>query len=168
MNISFPVLSCHRTRLGAFALASCLAATAAFAGAPRVSHIYPGGAQRGGEMEVTCFGSNLSDARALLFDEPGFESQITPVDNAKFTAKIKVAPDARLGEHTLRIITNSGIADVRTFYVTPFPMVAEAVSKALPKPPQHIELNTSVYGHTPDDAVAKYDVNLKKGQRLSG
>ncbi|MEP6673115.1 MAG: PPC domain-containing protein [Chthoniobacter sp.] len=164
----FPILSALRIRCGALAAASCLLATSALAGSPRASHIYPGGAQRGGEMEVTCTGTNLEDARTLLFDEPGsFESQVLTADKGKFTAKIKVAPDARLGEHTLRIITASGIADVRTFYVTPFPMVAEADSKVRPKPVQHIELNTTVYGHTPDDAVAKYDVDLKKGQRLS-
>lgn len=166
--MSFPVLTSLRTRFGVFALASCVLAASALAGSPRVSHIYPGGAQRGGEMEVTCFGTNVDDARTLLFDEPkSFESQILTADKGKFTAKIKVAADARLGEHTLRVITNSGIADVRTFYVSPFPMVAEADSKTRPKPPQHIDLNTTVYGHTPDDAVAKYDVDLKKGQRLS-
>jgi hypothetical protein len=169
--MSFPVLSSvlRRNHFGAVVVASCVVAVSgAFAGTPRLNHIYPGGAQRGGEMEVTCYGTNLADARTFVFDEPAsFESQILTADGGKFTAKIKVAPNARLGEHTLRVITNSGIADVRTFYVTPFPMVAEADVKQRPKPPQHIELNTSVYGHTPDDDRDTYEVDLKKGQRLS-
>ncbi|MEI9898374.1 MAG: hypothetical protein WDN28_32080 [Chthoniobacter sp.] len=97
----FPVLASLRTRCGAIALASSLFAAGALAGTPRVSHIYPGGAQRGAEMEITCFGSNLDDTRTFLFDEPAsFESQILTAEKGKFTAKIKVAPDARLGEHT--------------------------------------------------------------------
>jgi hypothetical protein len=56
---------------------------------------------------------------------------------------------------------------MRVFYVTPFPMVAEADSKVKPKPPQRVELNTTVYGHTPDDTRVTYEVDLKKGQRLS-
>jgi len=36
-----------------------------------------------------------------------------------------------------------------------------------PKPAQHVELGTTVYGHTPDDAQVSYEVDLKKGQRLS-
>src|SRR5690349_9284982 len=116
----FPILSSARARFGAVALASCILSASAFAGTPRCSHIYPAGAQRGTEMEVTCSGQNLSDARTLVFDEPGFESTIKPVNNASFTAKIKVPANARLGEHTLHVITNSGITDLRVFYVTPF------------------------------------------------
>jgi len=149
-------------------MASCFLAASAFAGTPRVSFIYPAGIQRGSEIEVTCSGQNLSDARTFVFDEPGFESQIEKLEtNAKFTAKIKAGPNVRLGEHTLRIVTADGIADVRTFYVTPFPMVEEAVSKEKPVPPQHIALNTTVYGRTPDDKRSQYEVDLKKGQRLS-
>ena len=165
VNMPFPNPVLRRACLGA--VASCALVASAFAGSPRLYHTYPAGAQRGGEMEVTCSGQNLEDPRTLLFDEPGFESQIMTSDKGKFTAKIKVPADARLGEHTFRVICNSGVSDVRLFFVSPFPMVAEAESKQRPKPPQHIELNTTVYGHTPDDAKAEYEVDLKKGQRLS-
>ena len=152
MKTSFPFLSFS-------ALAWCLLGAGALAGSPRVYQTYPGGAQRGSEIEVLCSGANLEDARSFLFDEPGFESEILSADKSKFRAKIKVAPNVRLGEHNFRVITASGIADVRLFYVTPFPMVAEVESKAKPKPAQHIELNTTVYGHTPDDEQAKYEVD---------
>jgi hypothetical protein len=167
--MTFPVLSSlvSRSRCGALAIASCIVAASAFAGSPRLSHTYPACAQRGGEMEVTCTGQNLADARTFLFDEPGFESEILTAEAGKLTAKIKVAADARLGEHSFRLITASGVADLRLFYVSPFPMIAEADSKTKPKPPQHVELNTTVYGRTPDDAVVTYEVDLKKGQRLS-
>src|SRR5260221_3471635 len=168
--MSFPVSSSalRRACFGAVTFASCLLAANAFAGSPRLSHTYPAGGQRGAEIEVTCSGQNISDPRTLLFDDPGFESQIVKsINNASFTAKIKVPADARLGEHTFRVICNSGVTDVRLFFVSPFPMVAEAESKQRPKPPQHVELNTTVYGHTPDDAKVQYEVDLKKGQRLS-
>jgi hypothetical protein len=144
-----------------------LFAATAFAGSPHVSYIYPAGAQRGGEMEVQCSGLNLEDARDFLFDDPGFTSEILTTEKNTFKAKIHVPADARLGEHTCRVVTKSGIADLRVFYVSPFPMVAEAVSKVVPKPAQHIDLNTTVYGHTPEDARSSYEVDLKKGQRLS-
>src|SRR5258708_26858969 len=167
--MTFPVLSSLSlgSRRSVVAIASFVVAASAFGGSPRVSHIYPGGATRGTEIEVTCSGTNLADARTFVFDEPGFESQILTAEGGKFTAKIKVAPNVRLGEHTLRIVTGSGIADVRAFFVVPFPMVEEVPVKQKPKPPQHIELNTTVYGHTPDDDRDTYEVDLKKGQRLS-
>lgn len=164
----FPIFSSVRCRpFGVAVLASCILSASAFAGSPRCSHIYPAGAQRGAEMDITCFGTNLADARTFVFDEPGFEAKILTAEAGKMTAKIKVAPNVRLGEHTLHIITNTGITDLRVFYVTPFPMVEEAPSKTKVKPPQHIELNTTVYGHTPDDDRDTYEVDLKKGQRLS-
>jgi hypothetical protein len=164
-----PILEKSLRRVGrsAVLLTCTFLGAAAWAGSPRVSFTYPAGAQRGGEMEVTCSGSNLEDVKSFLFDEPGFESQILTTDKGKFTAKIKVAPDVRLGEHTFRVVTASGVADLRLFYVSPFPMVAEAESKVRPKPAQHVELGTTVYGHTPDDAQVSYEVDLKKGQRLS-
>jgi hypothetical protein len=155
-------------KYSAAALASCFLAATAFAGSPHCTLIYPGAAPRGGDMEVTCSGQNLSDARDILFDEPGFKTEILTSESAgSFKAKIHVASDVRLGEHTCRVITKSGIADVRLFYVTPFQMVAEADSKVKPKPAQHIDLNTTVYGHTPEDARSSYEVDLKKGQRMS-
>jgi hypothetical protein len=165
--MSFPILSSVRARFGAVALASCILSASAFAGTPRVSHIYPGGAQRGGEMDITLTGTNLADARSFVFDEPGFEAKVLTAEGGKVTAKVKVAPNVRLGEHTLHVITSSGVSDLRVFYITPFPMVEEVAVKQKVKPPQHIELNTTVYGHTPDDDRDTYEVDLKKGQRLS-
>ena len=165
-----PILekSLRRVSRGAVLLTCTFLGAAAWAGSPRVSFMYPAGAQRGGEIEVTCSGQNLGDARTFLFDEPGFTSEILSADaNNTFKAKIHVAPDVRLGEHTYRVITKSGVADLRLFYVTPFPMVAEADSKVKPRPAQHIDLNTTVYGHTPEDARSSYEVDLKKGQRMS-
>ena len=139
------------------------------AGTPRLQHIEPAGAQRGGEMEIVCSGSNLSDPREFLFDTAGFTvSDIKEPTAGRFKAKVKVAPDVRLGEHQFRVITASGISDVRLFYVSPYPMVAEAPKpKDNPDQPQAVPLGVTVFGHTPNDEQDKYEVQAKKGQRLS-
>ena len=77
---------------------------------------------------------------------------MTPVaaEKAKFKAKVKVPADAHLGEHTFRVITASGVADLKLFCVSPFPLVEEqAEDKADPYKPQPIALGTTVYGRTP-------------------
>jgi len=156
-----------RWKFAATNLAACFVAGASFAGTPRLNHAMPAGAQRGTEVEVTFSGSNLSDARGFLFDEPGFEGEVLAKAVAgNFKAKIKVAPDVRLGEHRFRVITASGVSDVRLFYVTPFPVVAEAEDKKDPNAAQVIALNTTVSGRTQDDDVDRFQVELKKGQRL--
>lgn len=147
-------------------LAICALASTALAGTPRLSYLFPAGGQRGNEIEVQFTGSNLADATGLLFDEPGFESTFTS-DAGKVTAKIKIAPDVRLGEHTFRMVTASGVSDVRLFYVTPFPMVKEQTEdRKMPPTPQPVALGSTVYGTTPDDDQDRFEVELKKGQRL--
>jgi len=149
-------------------LAVCALASTALAGSPRLSYLTPPGCTRGSEMEITFSGTNLTDARGFLFDEPGLEGTITGQEGGKLTAKIKAAPDARVGEHTVRVITNSGVSDVRLIYVTPFPMVKEAPEdRKMPPTPQPVALGTTVYGSTPDDDQDRYEVELKKGQRLA-
>ena len=155
--------------LAAVTSMACALASTAEAGTPRLSHVSPAGGQRGAETEVTFIGSNLLDARGFLFDEPGIEGTVKTEGN-KVTGMIKIAPGVRLGEHTFRLITASGVSDVRLFYVTPFPIVKEAAEVKPPAPPaapQPVALGTTVFGNTPDDDQDKFEVELKKGQRLS-
>lgn len=157
----------------AVSAAAMVLSSSALAGSPRLIHVHPAAAPRGGEIEMELKGNNLADAREFLFDAPGFTvSEIRPPDEKeknRILAKIKVAPEVALGEHPFRVITQSGISDVRLLYVTPFPMVAEAKEeKGKPAPgPLPVALGTTVYGHVPNEDVDQYEVEAKKGQRIS-
>jgi len=146
-----------------------LMAGTALAGSPNVSTILPAVGQRGQEVEVVLSGSRLADARTLLFNDPGIQVLgVSDADNGKFKAKLKIAPDARLGEYVVRAVTNSGISDVRLFYVTPYPVQKEAdEDKIDPYKPQSVPLGVTIYGSTPGEDQDHFEVDLKKGQRLS-
>jgi hypothetical protein len=146
-----------------------LAGVSVWAGSPNVSTITPAVGQRGTEVEVVVAGSRLSDARTLLFNEPGIEVVgVSGAENGKFKAKLKIAADARLGEYVYRAVSNSGIADTRLFYVTPYPVQKEAEEdKAAPYKPQSTPLGVTVYGSTPGEDQDHFEIELKKGQRLS-
>jgi hypothetical protein len=151
-------------------LATCIApAFTAFAGSPTVGQIIPAAAQRGTEAEVLLTGGNLGDARTLLFDQPGIECvSVSEVAGGKFKAKLKVAADARLGEYVFRAITNSGVGDARLFYVTPYPVVKEADEVAAdPYKLQPAKLGTTIYGTAPGEDQDHFEVEAKKGQRIS-
>ena len=151
-------------------LASCIVpSVAAFAGSPLVGQIVPAAAQRGTESEVLLTGSNLGDARTLLFDQPGIECvSVSEVAAGKFKAKLKVAADARLGEYAFRAITNSGIGDVKLFFVTPYPVQKEADEVAAdPYKVQSAKLGTTFYGTAPGEDQDHFEVEAKKGQRIS-
>ena len=151
-------------------LASCIVpALSAWAGSPTVGQITPSVAQRGTEAEIVLTGNNLGDARTLLFDQPGIECVgVSEVAGNKFKAKLKVAPDARLGEYAFRTVTNSGLGDVKLFFVTPYPVQKEADED--PKEPYKVQpakLGTTFYGTAPGEDQDHYEVEAKKGQRIS-
>jgi hypothetical protein len=150
-------------------LSSIAVVSSAVAGSPNNNLITPGAGQRGTEIEVVLSGARLMDARSLLFNEPGIEVLgVSEAEAGKFKAKLKIAPNARLGEYVCRAVTSSGIADTRLFYVTPYPVQKEAdEDKADPYKVQAVPLGVTVYGGTPGEDQDHFEVELKKGQRLS-
>jgi hypothetical protein len=148
-------------------LATLLATATVFAGSPRLNHTYPAVGQRGTEMEITCKGGNLADAKSLMFNSGAIQSTaIVKAEGGQVVAKIKIAPDAKIGEHAYRVITASGVSDLRLFYVTPFPIVEKKREKEQPDAPLAVALGTTVYGHTQGESQDHFEVELKKGQRL--
>lgn len=139
------------------------------AGSPDLVTIFPGGAQRGTEVDVVCAGARLADVRSLLFTQPGIEVLgVSEAEAGKFKAKLKIAPDARIGEYFFRVVTNSGISDMRLFFVTPFPLQSEAEEdKENPVKPQTVPVNVSLYGATKGQDQDHFEVEMQKGQRLA-
>jgi hypothetical protein len=163
---------CGPSRAVLCPLSALVLTASAFAGSPRLLSVIPGAGPRGGEIELDLKGNNLADARELMFDAPGFTvtELKPPAENEKnrLKAKIQIAPDVRLGEHSFRVITQSGISDIRLLYVTPFPVVPEAEeAKDGNTPPQPIALGTTVFGRVQNEDVDKFEVEAKKGQRIS-
>ena len=151
-------------------LASCiLPALSAWAGSPSTAQIVPAAAQRGTEVEVLVTGGRLTDARTLLFDEPGIECVgVSAATAGSFKAKLKIAPNARIGEYVFRAVTNSGIGDTRLFYVTPYPVQKEADEVAAdPYKVQPAPLGVTIYGSIPGEDQDHFEIEAKKGQRIS-
>lgn len=146
-----------------------LSASVLEASDPRLSLIRPRGAQRGTEVELTFSGNRLEDAEQIFFYSEGFEQvSIEPVNANACKAKIKIAPETRLGEHVMQVRTKSGISDYRTFWVGAFPSLEEKEPNTTFEQPQEIELvNTTVEGRIDNEDVDYFRVNAKKGQRIS-
>ena len=153
------------------ALLSCvllLSASAAFAASPRLSIILPRGLQRGNEVTLTFSGSLLQDAQEVFFYEPGFEvTKIEPINANSFKATIKVAADARLGEHVCQVRTASGVSDFRTFFVGYLPDAYEKEPNDEFAAPQEIPINVTVSGVANNEDVDYYMVEAKKGDRIA-
>lgn len=154
--------------IGAFA-AILFSAAVARAGSPSVTSVVPAAAQRGTEIEVVVKGARLDDVRTLLFDQPGIKVVgVSAAEREKFIARLKVAADARIGEYPFRAVTASGISDVRLFYVTPYPLLKEMdEEKGDNGKVQSVPLGVTIYGSVPGEDQDRFEVELKKGQRLS-
>lgn len=142
-------------------------ASPAFAAAPHIGQPRPVGGQRGAEVVVSIPGDRLQDANDLFFYEPGLTlAKIEPAEH-EVKATIKIAPDCPIGEHRFRVRTATGISLLRTFHVGALPVVAEAEPNSDFAKPQKIEMNVTVEGVVENEDVDYYEVQARKGQRIT-
>ena len=152
--------------LGCLALLSFPLAT--FGATPSLGGISPRGAQRGTEAEFVFSGDRLSDAQEVLLYQPGLTvTKFEIVNTNQLKVKVKVAPDARLGEYSVRVRTLTGISDLRTLYVGTLPQVDEKEPNSDFASPQKIPLNVTVAGVVENEDVDYYLVEAKQGQRIT-
>jgi len=138
-----------------------------FAASPRLTSVTPRGIQRGGEHELTFNGSNLGDARGILFYDSGLEVLEVKGDGNNAKVRVRVAPDCRLGEHVAQVRTASGISDYRTLYIEDLPVVDEVEPNSDFTAPQAISLGHVVNGNIGNEDVDYYVLDAKQGQRIS-
>lgn len=149
-------------------LLTLLVPALSWAASPFLGVITPRGGQRGTEVEFTFHGARLKDAQEILWYSPGFTAgKIEVVNDNVVKAKIKIAPDARLGQHSVRLRTATGISDLKTIFVGALPEIVENEPNSEFKTPQKIPLNVTVNGTIENEDVDYYSVDCKKGQRLS-
>jgi hypothetical protein len=139
-----------------------------FAASPILNAINPRGGQRGTDVVLSFTGGRLTDAVEVQVYYPGITvSKLEVVNDATLKVTIKIAPDCRFGEHVLRVRCASGITEMRTFWVGPYPTVDEKEPNNDFSAPQRIPLNCTVQGIADNEDVDYYSVEMKKGQRLS-
>lgn len=146
----------------------CLYGSACFGASPSLGSVTPRGVQRGTDAVLFFNGGRLSDAKEILFYSPGLTvTKLDVVNDGQVKAVVKIAPDCRLGEHIVRLRSATGVSEMRTFWVGPFPVVDEKEPNSDFDKPQKIALNVTVQGQVDSEDNDYFAVELKKGQRLS-
>ncbi|MCD0461686.1 pre-peptidase C-terminal domain-containing protein [Roseiconus lacunae] len=155
----------HSTMMAVLAV---FTTSSAMATIPVVTQLEPRGVVRGEETVIQFKGSRLSDASEVLCDLPGIEIlEVKAVNNSQVDVKVKAAADLTPGLYPLRLITKSGIANLRLLGVGAMPIVKEAEPNNEFDAPQKIELNSTVDGVVTREDIDHYQVDLKKGQTLN-
>jgi len=143
-------------------------ATVLLAVDPRLNGVYPPGLQVGTEAELRLEGDRLNDAREILLYHPGVAVvELSAPEEKSVRIKVRVAQDCPLGEHQLRVRSATGITELRTFYVGPYPVLEEDTTIKPEDPPLLLPLNTTVSGKVDNETVDRYRVQARKGDRLS-
>lgn len=138
------------------------------AASPRINRLQPQGAQLGTNVELTIHGNRLDDAAGLFLYEPGIRvEEIIATAGDRLVCRVKIAEDCPLGEHGLRVRTNSGISNLATFRVGPFAEIEEREPNNDFAAPQAIPLNVTVNGVVENEDVDYFAVDMTAGQRLN-
>jgi len=139
-----------------------------FASSPNLNDISPVGAQRGTEVVVNFLGARIGAVQEVMAYTPGITVKKTEVVNDNhLRVTLAIAADCRLGEHLFRIRTAGGLSEARTFWVGALPFVEEKEPNSEFGTPQLVPLNVTVHGTITGEDVDYYQVECKKGQRLS-
>ncbi len=145
-----------------------LCSSVAQAASPSLGGISPRGVQKGADSVLLFSGTRLTDVKEVVFYDPGFTvSKLEVVNDAQIKATVKVAANTLMGEHGVRLRTASGLSELRTLWVGPYPIVAEKEPNSDFATPQKIPMGVTVTGVVDYEDVDYFSVDLKKGQRLS-
>ncbi|NUQ63424.1 MAG: PPC domain-containing protein [Pirellulales bacterium] len=174
---SWHKVPCYTTRsesngapstIGLLVLASVLVGSPLLAADPQIGRIAPCGGQRGTEVEVFIDGPRLADAQELLLYYPGIRvAHFEVVEGKRIKARLAIAPYCRLGLHAFRVRAASGISNLLQFSVGPLPQIDEAEPNNEFHEPQKIGMNVTVGGVVENEDVDYFQVEAKKGQRIS-
>jgi len=145
-----------------------LLAPPAMAAQPVVSRMEPHGIQRGAPTKVILHGSRLKDAREVLADLPGLTiSEVKPVSNSKVEITVAAEPNLPPGQYPIRLVTETGISNLRLLGVGAMPVVTEEEPNSEFESPQQVDLNVTVEGLVTSEDQDFYAVDLKAGQTLT-
>ncbi len=138
------------------------------ASSPTLTIIMPRGVQRGAQHELVFSGARLEETQqCLLYFDGVTVDKLEQVDANQVKVTITVAADCRLGEHVAQLRTASGITEFRSFFVGPFPSIAEVEPNNEVSAAQVVGFNSTVAGAIDGEDVDRFNVTATAGQRVS-
>ena len=158
----------------AFCFASLCVATAVLGQqvclpAPRLLTVTPMGGQVGTSVEVTVAHQNGDGLRELSFSTPKISAK--PVLGADGTAvpnrfQVTITPDAPVGVHDARLLTNLGVSAARAFVVGNLPELTRPKENNSVQTACALQPNSICNAATSKRAVDYYSFQATKGRRV--
>jgi len=142
---------------------------------PRLDSIYPSGGKQGGEIEVRIKGAALEEIDKLVFSHAGITAapKLEPSDEVypkglkvENTFVVKVAANAPVGVHELRVIGRNGLSNPIAFAVSALDEILEAGGNNELEKASELSVGTLVNGKVDTGARDYWKVTLKANQRV--
>ncbi|MBC8117222.1 MAG: hypothetical protein H7062_22735 [Candidatus Saccharimonas sp.] len=149
-------------------VSACCAASLSEAASPSVESLSPGIGQRGTEFTLKLVGAGLEDAAELMLYSPGVVcEEVKAASDNELSVRLRAAADAPLGSHAFRVRTKHGLSELRTFRVTPLPVVSAEEPNESPSEARPVANNVTIAGVIESGDIDCFQVALKRGDRLA-
>lgn len=134
-----------------------------------LSHLLPAAAARGQTTLVSAFGTGLAKVATL---HTTFPATVTlapgvPVQDNQVTFAVTVPPDAIVGLYGARLVTDSGISDLKLFVVEDLPIVTNAGNNQTRSSARKVALPSAISGIMGAEQSDFYAFTVAAGQRLA-
>jgi len=141
---------------------------AVHAGSPSLQRLTPRGAQRGTTVIVDFHGARLAAPQAVLFYRPGADVQsFEEVNDNHVRCTMTIAPDCPTGLLPLRLVTASGITELKLFSIGNCPEISEAEPNGDANQPQTVTLPVTINGIITNEDIDYFAFTAAKDQRLN-
>lgn len=143
----------------------CVSARGSF---PVIDGIEPLGVVRGTEATLTFRGQRMADAHRVIADQGGIEVvEVKPIDGKTVEVKIKTDANLSPGLYPVRLVTKTGVSNLRLIGVGAMPIAKEVEPNNDLETAQQIEINHTIEGVVDREDLDHYRIKLSAGQRLN-
>ena len=129
---------------------------------PSIESVESPAVERGSHARLKIVGANLSNAREVIFYRPGVTCQsMDASSNEELSLHLDVGANCPTGMHAFRVRTDEGFSELRTFAVTPYPILRDIDAKT------KLSLGRTIIGQLADGTPDHYTISLRAGDRLA-
>ncbi|MGH9629551.1 MAG: hypothetical protein ACRD7E_14640, partial [Bryobacteraceae bacterium] len=129
---------------------------------PKLSSVFPQGAEPGSKLQVEIIGEYLDRAQSAVFLQPGVQARIVDDGFTRLKLELEVDADAQYGEHYFRIFSPRGVSNLILFRVGDQPHVMESEPNSDIEQAQQVSLPLTINARlTPDGDFDFYRFEAK-------
>lgn len=133
--------------------------------APKLTSVFPQGAQPGTKLRVEVLGEFTDRAQTVVFLDPAVHGDVAESTYTRLALDFTTAPDAPLGPHYFRVVTPRGASNVLLFRVGDQPHILEQEPNSTFDQAQEVPVPATINGRLNTDGDFDFfRFHAEKGQ----